>query len=191
MEDPIALIQEHLAHAATSDAFDASRAALATVAADGTPAVRFVLVRFVDAEGLSFFTNYESDKARELDENPRASLAFHWWSTGVQVRVAGAVKRTSAAKSDAYFASRPRESQVGAWASEQSRPLASREALVASFAEIEARYAGQAVPRPPHWGGYVVAAEMVELWHNGDHRLHDRFRYLRDGAGWTEARLAP
>lgn len=189
--DPIALIQEHFARADASDEFDASRAALATVRSDGQPSVRFVLVRHIEAQGLSFYTNYESDKALELEGNPHASLAFHWWATGVQVRATGPVTRTSPSQSDAYFASRPRQSQLGAWASDQSRPLVSHEALVARFAEVEAQYRGEPVPRPAHWGGYTLAPVEIELWHNGDHRLHDRFRHVRDGGAWIETRLAP
>jgi len=195
VDDPIALLRQHLARASDSEDFDASRVALATVDGQGRPTVRFVLVRQIESEGLFFYTNYESDKARHLDDSPYASLAWHWSTIGVQARAEGYVARTSAERSDSYFASRERESQIGAWASAQSRPLESREALEKEVQEIRKRFAGEPVPRPPFWGGYVLRPTRIELWHNGEHRLHDRFRYDRDGDGdgdaWRKTRLAP
>jgi pyridoxamine 5'-phosphate oxidase len=191
-DDPIALLAHHYARALEREDFDAARVALATANAHGAPSVRFVLVREIEPDGLYFYTSYESQKARELDENPRAALAWHWASLGIQVRVAGAVERADAARSDAYFAKRPRGSQLGAWASPQSQPIASREVLEARVRELEIRFADADVPRPETWGGYRLVPERIELWHDGEHRLHDRFAYerTREG-GWRRTRLAP
>lgn len=190
--DPIAFFLEARVRAETTEPWQATACALATADGGGRPSVRFVLVKEVDPEGFWFYTNYESDKARELDANPRAALAFHWPSVHLQWRIEGRVERASAARSDAYFASRPRNSQLGAWASEQSRPLRSREALLDRLRDVEARFAGRPVPRPPHWGGYRLIAERIEIWREGEHRLHDRFRYeARPDGGWTITRLAP
>jgi pyridoxamine 5'-phosphate oxidase len=190
-DDPIALIQKHFAEAMAREDFDAARVALATATPDGRPSVRFVLVREIDATGLYFYTGYGSRKAAELDQNRRAALAWHWSSTGVQVRVEGAVERASAERSDAYFASRPRGSQLGAWASPQSQPIASREALDARFDEMRRRFEGADVPRPPDWGGYRLVPDRIELWFAGEDRLHDRFVYERAGGGWVSRRLGP
>jgi pyridoxamine 5'-phosphate oxidase len=149
------------------------------------------LVRQIETSGLYFYTNYESDKARELDASGHAAVVFHWSTIGVQVRAGGPVERAPKERSDAYFGTRERESQLGAWASDQSRPLESREALEARFAEMSARFAGKDVPRPTHWGGYVIMPTRIELWHNGEHRLHDRFRYDREGDAWRMTRLMP
>lgn len=189
--DPVAWFRESFASALERESFDASRAALATADGDGVPNVRYVLVKHVDESGFVFFTNYGSAKARELDANPRAALAFHWASTGVQVRVQGSVARTAAAESDAYFATRPRGSQLGAWASQQSQPVATRAELEASLAEVSARYPDADVPRPEHWGGFRLVPEVIELWHDRRDRLHDRFRFTRGADGWTCVRLQP
>ncbi len=191
VEDPIALVTEHFRRARESESFDASRAALATVDEEGRPAVRFVLVRQIEDAGFYFYTNYDSDKAHQLDHTPHAAIVWHWSSIGIQVRVEGATERALAERSDAYFATRARESQIGAWASHQSHPLASREALDARVEEVRARFAGGEVPRPPHWGGYRLAPRRIEIWHEGAHRLHDRFRYDRDGDAWRMTRLSP
>jgi pyridoxamine 5'-phosphate oxidase len=190
--DPFAWFARSSARAAEVETFDVTRAALATASAGGVPDVRFVLVKHVDARGFVFFTNYESQKARDLRENPRAALAFHWASTGVQVRVQGAVEVVSAAESDAYFASRPRGSQLGAWASAQSQPIPDRAALDAKLEETARRFAGQAeIPRPPNWGGFRLVPESIEFWQNCDDRMHDRFRFTRTPDGWACRRLQP
>jgi len=164
---------------------------LATASADGVPSARMVLLRGLDDRGAVFYTNAASRKGRELLENPRAALVFHWEPLGRQVRLEGPVERVDDEESDAYFASRPLPSRLGAWASDQSRPIESREALMASYAEAAARFGDGPVPRPPHWYGFRVVPDAVEFWEHGAHRLHDRIRYTRAGAGWIAERLAP
>ena len=152
-----------------------------------------MLVKGVDQRGFVFFTNYRSAKAQALRAHPRAALAFHWWSTGIQVRVEGAVSEVAADENDAYFASRPRGSQLAAWASEQSQPVASREALELQLKAISQRFPDNTlVPRPPHWGGFRIRPERIELWQNHAFRLHDRWNFTRDAAGeWRGERLQP
>lgn len=164
---------------------------LATVDEDGWPSSRTVLLKGYDARGFVFYTNYRSAKARDLDATGRASLTFVWSAVRRQVRVVGTADRVDAAESDAYFASRPRGSQIGAWASDQSAVVADRAELDAAFAEIEARYDGRPIPRPPHWGGYLVRPLVMEFWQGRENRLHDRLRYTRDVDGWRIERLAP
>jgi len=190
-QDPIGRFQESLSRAAAASSFDATAAALATVDARGQPSVRIVLVKFADVRGFGFFTNRESRKGRELSANPRAALCFHWPAIGEQVRVEGEVTPLGDGESDAYFATRPRESQIGAWASRQSTTLESREALLAAARASEARFAGREVPRPPFWGGYVLHPERIEFWKSGEGRLHHRTVFERAGEGWSESLLNP
>jgi pyridoxamine 5'-phosphate oxidase len=164
---------------------------LATVDADGAPDARMVLLKGADADGFRFHTNYESLKAGQLDGAGRAALVIYWRELDRQVRVRGRVERLTAAESDSYFATRPRNSQLGAWASPQSRPLESRAQLDALVDEAGERFAGQDVPRPAHWGGYLLRPRVIEFWQGQVGRLHDRFRYLREDGGWRIERLAP
>jgi len=165
---------------------------LATVDADGRPRARIVLLKGFDDQGVVFFTNYTSAKARELHRHPVASLLVHWDPLNRQVRIDGRVSKVSDAESDEYFAMRPRRSQIGAWASDQSSPLASRAELDNRFAEFEARFEGRDVPRPPHWGGYRVSLDAVEFWQGRESRLHDRVLYTPNGVGgWRTQRLYP
>jgi pyridoxamine 5'-phosphate oxidase len=171
---------------------DTAPAALATADSAGQPSVRIVLVRHVDQRGFVFHTNYNSRKGRELDANPRASLCFHWPMLDEQIRVDGSVARLGPEESDVYFASRPRGSQVGAWASEQSAPLPSREALEARYREFEARFATtDPVPRPPFWGGYRLTPSRIEFWYGRPDRLHDRVLYTLEDGVWRIERLYP
>ncbi|MGA7118703.1 MAG: pyridoxamine 5'-phosphate oxidase [Polyangiaceae bacterium] len=165
--------------------------ALATSTPSGVPSVRIVLCRGIDARGLRFFTNYESRKGIELGQNPRAAVSFHWPVLGRQGRADGSVERLSAAESDAYFQSRPRGHRLSAWASAQSRPLASQDELRRRMAELTAQYAGREVPRPPHWGGFLLRPTAVELWTQGADRIHDRVLYELRRDGWEANRLSP
>jgi pyridoxamine 5'-phosphate oxidase len=165
--------------------------ALATADGEGRPSVRHVLMRGLDPRGIVFFTNYESRKAAELTTNPNAALVFFWRELDRQVSARGAVERTSTQESEAYFRTRPREARIGAWASIQSRPVATREELDDRYRELDARYPGDDVPLPPHWGGFRLRPEAFEFWKGRAHRLHDRFRYARAGEGWTIERLYP
>jgi pyridoxamine 5'-phosphate oxidase len=163
---------------------------LATVDPRGRPSARIVLIKGVDERGFVFFTNYESRKGRELADNPHASLLFYWIELERQVRIEGAVVKTSDAESDAYFASRPAGSRIGAWASEQSKAIESRAVLEAREREFIAKYADNP-PRPPHWGGYRLIPDAIEFWQGRPSRLHDRMLYTRSGTDWTIARLSP
>lgn len=164
---------------------------IATATASGLPAARVVLCRGIDALGVVFFTNYESQKGRELTENPHAAAVFFWPSLGRQARLEGAVEELSAAESDAYFAKRPRGHQLQAWASHQSQVIGSLEEVRARHAALEKEYTGRDVPRPPYWGGYRLVAAKVELWINGADRLHSREVFHREAEGWRSERLSP
>jgi pyridoxamine 5'-phosphate oxidase len=165
--------------------------ALATASEQGAPSVRMVLLKGADERGFVFHSSYEGRKARELAENPRGALLFYWQEPGRQVRVEGAVERVEQSDSEAYFRTRPRGGQLAAWASTQSEVIGSREQLEEQFRAVEAEYEGQDVPLPPHWGGFRLVPETYEFWEHRDNRLHDRFRYRREGDGWTIERLSP
>lgn len=183
--DPFVLFEDWFEKAALSEPHDANAMALATADADGKPSVRIVLLKGFDSRGFVFYTNTESRKGRELAINPQAHLDFYWKSLRRQVRVDGAVEPVSHAEADAYFASRPRASQIGAWASAQSRPLAARADLEQRFAEIAERYDGTDIPRPAHWSGYRVIPSRIEFWIDQRDRLHKRHVYDRIGNGWA------
>jgi len=189
--DPIAEFGRWLADAFASGIQNADACAVATAAADGRPSVRFVLCKGADARGFVFYTNTESRKAGELAENAHAALAFYWTGLGRQVRVTGHVEPVSRGEAEAYFRSRPLGSQVGAWASPQSRPIGSRDELESLVAEITERFRAAEPPLPPHWGGYRVVPREIELWEHRDDRLHDRVLYTRAENGWRRERLAP
>ncbi len=192
MEETILpLFDQWYAQARTSEPNDANAVALATVDADGQPAVRMVLLKGHDARGFVFYTNRESRKADALAANPVAALLFHWKSLRRQIRIEGRVEAVSPSESDAYFASRSRDSQLGAWASDQSRPLDARATFEARFAAMQARFDGGDVPRPPHWGGYRVVPARIEFWQDRAHRLHERRLFVRDDDGWSETLLYP
>lgn len=189
--DPIALFSEWFAAASAAEPNDPDAMALATVGADGAPDVRMVLLKGVDARGFVFYTNMESSKGGQLAANPRAALCFHWKSVNRQIRVRGKVERVSDEEADAYFATRPKTSRIGAWASQQSRPLESRFALEKAVAAYTARYALGEIPRPAYWSGYRIVPEAIEFWEQRPFRLHERRLFTRDGAGWKETRLYP
>ena len=188
--DPIEQVASWIAEAGEAVPLPEAMA-LATADANGMPAVRFVLLKGFGPEGLDFYTDYRSDKADDLEVNPRAALALWWPQPGRQVRASGTVTRLDEAESDAYFATRPREAQLGAWASQQSAPLENRAELTRRVDEETQRFEGREVERPPHWGGYRLLPDEVEFWQQGEARLHDRFRYRRGGDGWLIERLSP
>jgi pyridoxamine 5'-phosphate oxidase len=191
-DDPHVLFEAWLAEARASEPNDPTAMAVASVGADRQPSLRMVLLKGHDARGFVFYTNLESRKAGELLAHPRAALLFHWKSLRRQVRVEGSVSRVSDAEADAYFATRARDSQLGAWASDQSRPLDERATFEARFAAEQARFEGQPVPRPPHWSGLRVHAERIELWQDRPYRLHERRLFtLRGDGGWDEGLLYP
>jgi pyridoxamine 5'-phosphate oxidase len=191
LDDPIELFASWYELAAEGAPL-AEAVCVATVDADGLPDARMVLLKGFDERGFRFFTNEGSAKGRQLGDRPRAAMTFYWRELDRQVRVRGTVERVSDAEADEYFASRPRDSQLGAWASPQSEPLAGRDDLEERLAAVRARYGDGEVPRPPHWGGYRVVPESIEFWQGQVGRLHDRFRYSRgaDG-GWRATRLGP
>ena len=191
--DPLAIFAEWFAAAKESELNDPEAMALATVGPDGTPSQRMVLLKGYDAEGFVFYTNYESRKGRQLAGHPKAALLFHWKSLRRQVRLEGPITSTTVAEADAYFASRARGSQIGAWASEQSRPLESRFALEKRVAEFTAKHLVGTIPRPPHWSGFRLQPTLIEFWRDGAFRLHDRLEYDRPAAGapWSIRTLYP
>lgn len=188
--DPLAAMRRWLLEGERSSP-GAQAMTLATATPDGRPSARIVLLRDLDEHGLTFFTNLDSRKGQELRQNPRAALVLHWWALGRQLRVEGGVERVTVDESEDYWRSRPRESRMAAWASAQSRPLGGRAELEAAYDEAEARFAGQDVPLPPHWGGFRIRPEVVEFWRHRENRLHDRVRYVRTAGGWRRERLAP
>jgi pyridoxamine 5'-phosphate oxidase len=191
-DDPIGLFARWLDEAVASGLHEPNAMALATAGRDGAPTVRFVLLKGFDSDGFCFYTNYDSRKSRELDAEPRCGLVFAWHPMGRQIRIDGVAARMAAGESDAYFATRPRDSQLGAWASPQSEVVADRVALDRAYAEVVARFDGvDPVPRPPRWGGWRVAPTAMEFWQGRVGRMHDRLLYARTDAGWTRSRLAP
>jgi pyridoxamine 5'-phosphate oxidase len=191
LPDAILQFERWMNEAIAAGAEEPNAMTLATATPEGTPHARVVLLKGVDARGFMFFTNYESAKGREIAANPRASLLFFWRELARQVRISGRAAPVSREDSEAYFATRPRGSQLGAWASAQSAPVKSRAALDAALAEATARFGAGPIPCPPRWGGYRVAAELIELWQGRENRMHDRLRYTRHGHAWTMERLAP
>lgn len=194
--DPFTLFDEWFAEARTTEINDSNAMALATAGGDGHPSVRMVLLKGHGRDlgahgGFVFYTNFESRKATQLYENAHVALLFHWKSLRRQIRIEGEANPVDDATADAYFATRSRNSQLGAWASDQSRPLEDRATFEARFAEIEARFDGQDVPRPPHWSGWMVSPERIEFWQDREFRLHERWLYEREANSWTTGMLYP
>ncbi len=189
--DPFALFDAWFSEAKSTEPNYPEAMALATADPEGRPSLRMVLLKGQGREGFDFYTNFDSRKGEELAANPAAALLFHWKSLRRQVRVDGPVEPLPAAEADAYFATRARDSQLGAWASDQSRPLDRRETFERRFAEICARFEGQDVPRPPRWGGFRLVPERIEFWSDRPHRLHERRLFTRTATGWDEGLLYP
>jgi pyridoxamine 5'-phosphate oxidase len=194
--DPYSLFDTWFAEASETEPNDPNAMALATVGASGQPSSRMVLLKghgpdLENKGGFIFYTNLDSRKGGELAANKNVALLFHWKSLRRQIRIEGPVTRVTDTTADAYFATRSRNSQLGAWASDQSRPLADRATFEARFAEIEQRFAGQDVPRPPHWSGHIVTPSAIEFWQDREFRLHERWRFERNGDGWTTGMLYP
>jgi pyridoxamine 5'-phosphate oxidase len=189
--EPFDRFRETLAEAAATGMVDPNAMVVSSVGPEGQPSSRVVLLKGFDEQGFVFFTNLESRKGREIRAHPKVSLSFFWREMGKQVVILGVAGQVSDEEADAYFATRPRGSQLGAWASEQSRPLPSRSHLVAEVAKLEARYLGRPVPRPPHWSGFRVVPHWIEFWVSGTFRLHDRTVYERVEGGWRVTKLYP
>jgi pyridoxamine 5'-phosphate oxidase len=189
--EPFTLFDIWFAEARTSEPNDSNAMALATTGQDGQPSVRMVLLKGHGPDGFVFYTNQESNKARQIAERPFAALLFHWKSLRRQIRIEGKLLSVDDATADAYFSTRGRDSQLGAWASDQSRPLDSRATFEARFAEMQARFDGGDVPRPPHWSGYRLDPSRIEFWQDREHRLHERRLFTRSGTGWDEGMLYP
>ena len=190
-DDPVAMCRDWIEDARRAGIFLPGRMNLATATKDGIPSARMMLHKGVDDRGFLFYTNYESRKGRELEENPNAALTFHWSVLERQIRVEGTVEKLSQEESEAYFSSRPRGSRIGAWASDQSRAVESREQLEQRFREYDKKYPGENVPLPHFWGGWRLEPQRIEFWQGRLDRLHDRIRYDRKGDGWEITRLNP
>lgn len=188
---PYDVFRRWMEEAAAREAADPTAMTLATASPDGVPSARMVLLKAADARGLVFYSNAESRKGEELAANPRAALVFYWPTIGRQVRIEGRVERVTDAEADAYFATRARISRLGAWVSDQSRPLADNAELERRLADMEARFPGEDIPRPPHWGGWRVVPERIEFWRDMPYRLHERTLFTREGERWTAGKLYP
>ncbi|WP_303758472.1 pyridoxamine 5'-phosphate oxidase [Sphingobium yanoikuyae] len=191
MTDPFALFYEWFAQARETELNDSNAMALATADAQGRPSVRMVLLKGHGPDGFIFYTNFEGRKAGDLLANPHAALLFHWKSVRRQIRIEGSVGPVDDATADAYFATRSRDSQLGAWASDQSRPLPSRAVFMDRYEEVRARFEGGPVPRPPHWSGFRLTPERIEFWQDREHRLHERRVFTRQENDWNEGLLYP
>ncbi|MDQ3247450.1 MAG: pyridoxamine 5'-phosphate oxidase [Pseudomonadota bacterium] len=191
MNDPFDIFQAWFAEAKASESNDSDAMAFASADAEGRPSVRMVLLRRAGPEGFGFFTNLDSRKGSELIANPNGALCIHWKSLRRQVRAEGRVEQVSDAEADAYFAGRSRDSRIGSWASDQSRPLASRQLFEQRYAEMQTRFDGEDVPRPPRWSGFRLVPERIEFWSDRPHRLHERRLFTRNGDDWSEGLLYP
>ena len=191
MTDPFILFDQWYAEARTSEINDSNAMTIATANASGQPSARMVLLKGHGPDGFVFYTNQQSRKAGDISENPQAAILFHWKSLRRQIRIEGSLSRVPDSTADAYFATRSRDSQLGAWASDQSRPLDSRETFETRYGEMSDKFAGRNVPRPPHWSGYCLIPARFEFWQDREHRLHERRTFVRKGEGWTEGLLYP